>query len=59
MSGAGNYRYSHPSGLPVLLEELAVKLVRENAIADYKLALTLDPGNDLAKAGLKTLGVSP
>ena len=33
LSSAGNYRYSHPSGLPVLLEELAAKLVRENQIS--------------------------
>jgi len=33
LSSPSNYRYSHPSGLPVLLEELSVKLVRENGIA--------------------------
>ena len=32
LSSPGNYRYSHPSGLPVLLEELAAKLVRENGL---------------------------
>ncbi|MBS2033761.1 pyridoxal phosphate-dependent aminotransferase [bacterium] len=33
LSAPGNYRYSHPSGLPVLLEELSVKLARENGLA--------------------------
>jgi len=32
VQGAGNYRYSHPFGLPVLLEELAGKLRRENGV---------------------------
>ncbi len=31
---------------------------RENAIADYRYALSLDARNNLALAGLKTLGVS-
>ena len=33
LTSAGNYRYSHPSGLPALLEALASKLVRENGVA--------------------------
>lgn len=33
LSSPGNYRYSHPSGLPALLEELSAKLVRENGLA--------------------------
>lgn len=33
LSSPGNYRYSHPSGLPRFLEALATKLVRENGIA--------------------------
>jgi len=32
---------------------------RDNAIADYRHALSIDPDNNLARAGLKILGVSP
>jgi aspartate/methionine/tyrosine aminotransferase len=33
LSSSGNYRYSHPFGLPTLLSELAHKLVRQNGIS--------------------------
>ena len=32
---------------------------RDNAVADYRHALSIDPDNNLARAGLKILGVTP
>jgi hypothetical protein len=31
---------------------------KDNAVADYKHALSIDPDNALARAGLKILGVA-
>ncbi len=37
----------------------AKKGEKDNAVAEYKRALAIEPGNDVARSGLKRLGVSP